>query len=43
MGNNLKKYIKELKYLPNGRIKEYNVKDTDIRLKIILKENKEIV
>jgi hypothetical protein len=37
------KYIKELKYLPNGRIKEYNVKDTDIRLKIILKENKEIV
>ena len=38
--NEDEKYIKELKYLPNGRIKEYNVKDTDIRLKIILKENK---
>jgi len=41
--NEDEKYIKELKYLPNGRIKQYDVKDTDIRLKIILKENKEIV
>ena len=41
--NEDEKYIKELKYLPDGRIKEYNVKNTDIRLKIILKENKEVV
>ena len=39
--NEDEKYIKELKYLPNGCIKQYDVKDTDIRLKIILKENKE--
>ncbi len=34
--NEDEKYIKELKYLPNGRIKEYNVNDSDIRLKAIL-------
>ena len=28
--------ITELKYLPDGRIKEYIVKDSDIRLKRIL-------
>ena len=31
-----KKSIKEVKYLPDGRIKEYNVNDSDIRFKAIL-------
>ncbi len=31
-----KKSITEVKYLPDGCIKEYNVKDSDIRLKRIL-------
>ena len=31
--NKDKNSITELKYLPDGRIKEYNVKDSDIRLK----------
>ena len=31
--NKDKKSITEVKYLPDGRIKEYNVKDSDIRLK----------
>ena len=30
------KSIKEVKYLPDGRIKEYNVNNSDIRLKTIL-------
>lgn len=34
--NKDKNSITELKYLPDGRIKEYNVKDSDIRLKRIL-------
>jgi hypothetical protein len=34
--NEDKKSIKEVKYLPDGRIKEYNVNDSDIRLKAIL-------
>ena len=34
--NKDKKSIKEVKYLPDGRIIEYNVNDSDIRLKVIL-------
>jgi len=34
--NKDKNSITELKYLPDGRIKEYIVKDSDIRLKRIL-------
>jgi hypothetical protein len=34
--NEDKKSIKEVKYLPDGRIKEYNVNNSDIRLKTIL-------
>mgnify|MGYP001573105994 CR=1 FL=1 len=34
--NENKKSITELKYLSDGRIKEYKVQDTDIRLKKIL-------
>ena len=34
--NKDKKSIYELKYLSDGRIKRYRVKDTDIRLKKIL-------
>lgn len=34
--NNDKKSITEVKYLSDGRIKEYNVKDSDIRLRRIL-------
>ena len=33
--NENKKSITELKYLSDGRIKEYKVQDTDIRLKKI--------
>ena len=34
--NKDKNSITELKYLPDGRIKDYNAKDSDIRLKRIL-------
>jgi hypothetical protein len=34
--NEDKKSITELKYLSDGRIKEYNVNNSDIRLKAIL-------
>ena len=34
--NKDKNSITEVKYLRDGRIKEYNVKDSDIRLKRIL-------
>ena len=34
--NEDKKSIKEVKCLPDGRIKAYNVNDSDIRLKAIL-------
>jgi len=36
--NEDKKSIKEVKYLPDGRIKEYNVQGSDIRLKRILQK-----
>jgi len=34
--NEDKKSITELKYLSEGRIKEYNIQDSDIRLQKIL-------
>ena len=34
--NEDKKIIKEVKYLSDGRIKEYRVQDSDIRIKKIL-------
>ena len=36
--NEDKKSIKEVKYLPDGRIKEYNVQGSNIRLKRILQK-----
>lgn len=39
--NEDKKSIKEVRYLPGGRIKEYNVQDSDIRLRILQKKDGE--
>ena len=39
--NEDKKSIKEVRYLPNGKIKEYNVRGSDIRLRILQKKDGE--
>lgn len=39
--NEDKKSIKEVRYLPVGRIKEYNVQGSDIRLRVLQKKDGE--
>tara|TARA_A100001037_G_C14615305_1_gene399103 strand:- start:88 stop:270 length:183 start_codon:yes stop_codon:yes gene_type:complete len=39
--NEDKKSIKEVRYLPGGRIKEYNVQGSDIRLRVLQKKDGE--